>query len=122
MAMHISFISASGVPFPQKPDCNFTSIACGLKASSYSLLGATVAQYLYSPKAVLKDPIRWCSHQSKRVSPLRSWTHDTYVKRVSQRSTESHGFLRVPRFPPTGNVDRVGWPQTDPSSVIRHES
>ena len=29
------------------------------------------------------------------------------------------GFLRVLRFPPTGNVDRMGWevPQTDPSTV-----
>jgi hypothetical protein len=27
------------------------------------------------------------------------------------------GFLRVLQFPPTENVDRVGWPLTDPSTV-----
>ncbi len=42
--------------------------------------------------------IRWRTRQSKGLPPLRSWvrfslrTHDTYVKRVSQRSTESRGF------------------------------
>jgi hypothetical protein len=48
------------------------------------------------------------------------------VKRVSQRSAKSRGFSpsTPDRFPPTGNVDRVGWdkPQIDPSTVIRHES
>jgi hypothetical protein len=43
---------------------------------------------------------RWRNCQSKRLSPLRSWvrfslrTHDSYVKRVSQHSTESRGFSR----------------------------
>ena len=36
-------------------------------------------------------------------------THDTYVKRVSQRSPESRGFPLGTQVPPTGNVDRVGW-------------
>ena len=45
-----------------------------------------------------------------RLSPLGSWvhfsprTHDTYVK-----SPNVVGFLWILRFPPTGNVDRVGW-------------
>jgi hypothetical protein len=41
---------------------------------------------------------------------------NTYVKRVSQRSTESRGFSPGT---PAGNVDRVGWdkPQTVPSTV-----
>ena len=39
-----------------------------------------------------------------------------YVKRISQRSTESRGFLRVLWFPPTGKVDRVK-PLTDSSTV-----
>ena len=67
---------------------------------------------------------QWGSRQSKQLSPLRSWvrfslrTHDTSVKRVIQRSAVV-GFLRVLRFSPTGNVDRVGWdePHTDPSTV-----
>ena len=40
---------------------------------------------------------------------FRLMTHDTYALRlrVSQRSAESIGFLRVLRFPPTGNVNMV---------------
>ncbi len=53
----------------------------------------------------------------RRLSPLLTWvqfplgtTYDSYMKRVSQRSLPKVvGFLRVLRFPPTGNVDRVGW-------------
>ena len=58
---------------------------------------------------------RWCSRQSKRLSPLHeivgpilATDSRRHVKRVSQRSAESPGFLRVLRFPPTGKVDRVG--------------
>ena len=43
-------------------------------------------------------------------------THDTHVKRVSQRSPESRGFPLGTLVPPTGNVDRVGWDK------VRHES
>jgi hypothetical protein len=47
-------------------------------------------------------------------SPPRSWVrlsvqaHDTHVKRVNA-PPKVVGFLRALRFPPTGNVDRVGW-------------
>ena len=41
---------------------------------------------------------------------------ETYMKRVKRRIA---GFLRLLWFPPTWNVDRVGWDQllTDPSNV-----
>ena len=49
---------------------------------------------------IIKD-VRWCNGQSKRPSPWGSWvqfslrTHDTYVKRFSQRSAERCGFFLV---------------------------
>ena len=49
---------------------------------------------------------------SKRLSPpfmhVGSILATAHVKRVSQLSAESRGFLRVLRFPPAGKVDRVG--------------
>ena len=59
------------------------------------------------------------STESAPFIPLISWvqfqlatTYDNHVKRVSQRSAESRGFLPSEysvRFPPTGNVDMQGW-------------
>jgi hypothetical protein len=63
--------------------------------------------------------------------PLISWvqfqlgtTYDNHVKRVSQRSAESRGFLPSQysvRFPPTGNVDMQGWlglPEKSNPSIV----
>jgi hypothetical protein len=58
---------------------------------------------------------RWRSHQSKHLSPLRSWvrfslrTHDANVKTVSQSSVESCVFSPGVPVSSTENVDRVGW-------------
>lgn len=59
--------------------------------------------------------LRWRNYQSKLLSPLRSWVLISRIelmtlmsKRVSQRSTESRGFLWVIWFPTPGNVDGVG--------------
>ncbi len=46
---------------------------------------------------------------------VKSWvqfslkTRDTYVKTVSHALPKIAGFLRVLRFPLTGNIDRVDW-------------
>ena len=56
----------------------------------------------------------WRNRQGKRLSPLRSRirisvrTRYTHVRRVNALPRVV-GFLRVLRFPPTWNVDRVGW-------------
>jgi hypothetical protein len=55
--------------------------------------------------------VRDCGSDSRCGS-----THDTHVKRVSQRSPESRGFPLGTLVPATGNVDRVGWDK------VRHES
>ena len=57
---------------------------------------------------------RWLSRLSERLPPLRSWFRALY--RRSDRAWEEFvktllnvvGFLRVLRFPPTGEVDMVG--------------
>ena len=52
--------------------------------------------------------------EGKRLLPLRSWVkhlfwiHDTYVKRVSQRSTESRGFSPGTMVSSSINVTWVG--------------
>ncbi len=46
-------------------------------------------------------------------------THDTYAKRVSQRSTVNRGLFRVLRFPPTGSVGRPQLGLPDPTTVVR---
>ena len=55
--------------------------------------------------------LRWRSRQSKRLSPLRSWVRFSLRTPVKKESVNALpkvvSFLRVPRFPSTGKVDRV---------------
>jgi hypothetical protein len=50
------------------------------------------------------------------LSPLRSWDRFSLLSHLQDVVV----FPQVLRFPPTGNVDRVGWdkPLTDPSTVV----
>jgi hypothetical protein len=56
-----------------------------------------------------------------RTSAFHSFTSEIVGLILSQRyrvyRAKVVGFLWVLQFPPTENVDRVGWPLTDPSTV-----
>lgn len=84
----------------------------GICITDICRLGLVFSNIYYSME------LRWCHRQRSWIG-ISYGTHDIYVKRVSQRSAESRGFLCPLRFPSIGNVGQVDWDMslTGPSMV-----